>query len=163
MSDLGYLGTYRAGEEKRGRLLKKAALVLALLTLLGGVFGFLFRNYRETRQVEHFFALLRRGDYGSAYALWGCGKGSSCQSYTMDRFMEDWGPGSRHADLAALRIGKARGCASGVIVEARFGGGAAYLWVDRKSKDLGYAPQYVPGMMPVCNPVLRPSTTARMR
>ncbi len=143
----GYLETYGAGEEKRERLLKRLALVVAVLAVAGGTLYFVFRNYRETRQAEQFFDLLRQKDYTAAYALWGCTPDTPCPHYSMDRFMEDWGPSSSHSDLGALRITKVRGCSSGVIIESDFGGGVVeHLWVDRAGRSLGFAP------FPVCNP-----------
>jgi len=143
----GYLETYGAGQEKRERRLKRVALVAAVVIVAGGAFYFLFRNYRETKQAERFFELLRAKNYTAAYALWGCTPATPCRDYVMARFMEDWGPESGHADLNALKITKVRGCSAGVIVEANFGGGVIEnLWVDREHRQLGFAP------FSVCNP-----------
>jgi hypothetical protein len=147
----GYLEGYGVGEEKRERRLKRAALAAGLVLVAAGGFYFFFRNYRETRRAEQFFDLLRRRDYAGAYALWGCTESSPCRDYSMQKFLEDWGPASDHADLSRLQITHVRGCSSGVIVEANFGGGLIeFLWVDRKTRNLGFAP------FPVCNPVYRP-------
>lgn len=149
----GYLETYGVGQEKRERRLKRVALVAAAVIVAAGAFYFFFRNYRETQQAKLFFELLRNKDYTAAYALWGCTPATPCRDYSMARFMEDWGPQSGHADLSAFEITRVRGCSAGVIIEANFGGGVIeYLWVDRAHRNLGYAPQYVGGMMPVCNP-----------
>jgi len=143
----GYLEGYGAGEEKRERLLKRIALFVVLVLIVGGVSYLFLRNYRETRQVKLFFELLRKQDYAAAYRLWGCAKDTPCAGYSMERFLEDWGPKSPHADLSALKITKTRGCETGVIFETNFGKGEPeYLWVDRRTKNLGFAP------WPVCNP-----------
>ena len=148
----GYLETYGAGEEKRDRWRKRLALVAALLLVAGGTIYFFLRNYRETQQAELFFELLRNKDYTAAYALWGCTPATPCPGYSMPKFMEDWGPESGHADLGALQITRVRGCSSGVIIEANFGGGVIEnLWVDRENRHLGFAP------FVVCNPVYRPA------
>ncbi len=145
----GYLEGYGAGEEKRERLIHRVLLVVVLLLALGGTLYFVFRNYTESRQAERFFDLLRKQDYRAAYALWGCTEASPCRDYTMQKFLEDWGPKSQHADLSGLKITHTRGCSSGVIIEASFGlGRTEYLWVDRENKNLGFAP------WPVCNPRL---------
>jgi hypothetical protein len=147
----GYLENYGAGQEKRERRLKRVALVAALVVVVGGTSYFFLRNYRETQQAKLFFNLLRNKDYTAAYALWGCTPATPCRDYSMPKFMEDWGPGSGHAELAALQITNVRGCSSGVIIEANFGGGVIeYLWVDREHRNLGFAP------FPVCNPVYVP-------
>lgn len=144
----GYLERYGAGEEKRERLLRWTAVSLVTLLLVGGGAYLFFRNFFEVRRAELFLELLRKQDYASAYALWGCGDpGSSCQSYTMEKFLEDWGPKGLHANASALKITHTRGCSTGVIVEAEYGADQPeLLWVDRKTKNLGFAP------WPVCNP-----------
>ncbi len=143
----GYLEEYGAGEVKRGKIIKRITLAAVALIVILGALYFTFRNYREVRQAERFFSLLRVKDYAAAYSLWGCTASSPCSGYSMDRFLEDWGPKSQHADLSQLKITKTRGCSDGVIVIASFGKGQDEdLWVARSSLDLGFAP------WPVCNP-----------
>ncbi len=157
----GYLEAYGAGDEKRARLRKRIVIGVALILAVGGTFYFFFRNYRETKQAKRFFELLRAHDYTAAYALWGCTDATPCPNYPMSRFMQDWGPKSDHADLSALEFTKTRGCSDGVIIEANFGKGLIeYLWVDRAHRNIGFAPQYVEGVMSVCNPVYRPGAQA---
>jgi len=157
----GYLEAYGAGDEKRERLLRRTAIVVAVVLAIGGAFYFFFRNYRETKQAKLFFEFLGSQNYRAAYALWGCTDVTPCRHYPFEKFMEDWGPKSDHANVAALEITKTRGCSDGVIIEANFGQGLIeYLWVDRAHRNVGFAPQYVEGMMPVCNPVYRPGASA---
>jgi len=147
----GYLETYGAGAERRERHTKQLLLILAIILVAGGSFYFWFRNYRETRQAKLFFELLAKKDYKAAYALWGCTDATPCPNYDFSKFMEDWGPESDHSNPSSVEFTRIRGCATGVIVEVNFGGGVIeYLWVDRKTRDLGFAP------FPVCNPRYRP-------
>ncbi|MCC7175499.1 MAG: hypothetical protein IT159_09915 [Bryobacterales bacterium] len=147
----GYLETYGAGQVKRERRLKVVFSVALALAVAGGSLYFFLRNYHETRQAELFLNLLKQKDYTAAYALWGCTPSTPCPHYSMDSFMQDWGPESGHADLSKLQITKVKGCSTGVIIEANFGGGVIeHLWVDRASRQVGYAP------FTVCNPVYRP-------
>jgi hypothetical protein len=151
----GYLEKYGAGEEQREKLIKRVALLVAVVLIVGGVAYFLLRNYRETRQVKLFFELLGKKDYAAAYQLWGCTQTAPCRNYNLDKFMEDWGPRSPHASLSALKITKTRGCDTGVIFETNFGQGEpVYLWVDRATRNLGFAP------WPVCNPRMPNSPVA---
>jgi hypothetical protein len=151
-----YLETYGAREERREKFVKRLGLLLALLLLFGSTVYLLLRNYRETQQVKLFLELLRKQEFAAAYKLWGCTKSSPCSDYSMDRFLEDWGPKSTHADSSMSKITKTRGCATGVTVEAEFDKGPReYLWVDRQSRRIGFAP-YAPYL--VCNPKLSPQT-----
>jgi hypothetical protein len=145
----GFFESYRSGEAEREKRRWRVVLYVALALIAAATLYFVFRNYRETRQAKLFFELLGKKDYAAAYALWGCSEKSPCRDYVMTKFMEDWGPSSPHANLSAMKITKTRGCSAGVIVEADFGTAQPdYLWVDRKTKYLGFAP------WPVCNPRL---------
>jgi hypothetical protein len=149
----GYLEAYGAGDEKRAKLIRRVVLAVVLVLVAGTTFYFLFRNYRETQQAKLFLRLLSSRDYPAAYALWGCTEASPCRDYTLKMFLEDWGPQSPHNDTAALKISNTWGCSDGVIIELQSGTPEPdYLWVDRSSRNVGYAPQYVSGMRPVCNP-----------
>jgi hypothetical protein len=145
----GYLENYRAGEAEREKRIRWVALGVVVVLILAATLYFLLRNYRETQQAKLFFELLRKKDYTAAYALWGCTERTPCRDYVTAKFMEDWGPSSPRANLSAMKITKTRGCSTGVIFETDFGTGQPdYLWVDRKTKYLGFAP------WPVCNPRL---------
>jgi hypothetical protein len=145
----GYLEAYGAGVAQRERLVKRLALAVVSLLVIGGVLYFVLRDYRETRQARLFLELLRKQDYSAAYRLWGCTGSAPCPDYSIQRFMEDWGPQGLHADLSAVKITRTRGCTAGVIIETDFGKGQPeYLWVERKTRNLGFAP------WPVCNPRL---------
>ena len=149
----GYLEGFGAGEEKREGLIRRIALYIVLALCVGGVSYSFLRNYREARQARLFFESLRNQDYATAYRFWGCTLASPCRGYPLDKFMEDWGPKSPHADLSALKITMTRGCSTGVIIGLRFGAGEpVYLWVNRQDLSLGFAPQYDLEIPPVCNP-----------
>jgi hypothetical protein len=145
----GFFESYRSGEAEREKRRWRVVLYVALALIAAATLYFVFRNYRETRQAKLFFELLGKKDYAAAYALWGCSEKSPCRDYVMTKFMEDWGPSSPHANLSAMKITKTSGCATGVIIETDFGAGRPdYLWVDRKTKYLGFAP------WPGCHPRL---------
>lgn len=164
MSD--FLSGYGVEEERRERWIKRALLALAVATAAGLAFYLGYRTYPARRQVNQFLDYLRRQDYQSAYRLWGCTETSPCRDYSFEKFLEDWGPKSPHADaraahirnmswracgpgllfllgtLAARAFGE-RGCdcGSGVIHTVVFPGGEEVtLWYERKDKTLGFAP-----------------------
>lgn len=149
----GYLEAYGAGEEKRARLIKRTALLVLVVLAAGAALYFGFRDYREKQQAKLFVALLQQKSYPAAYALWGCTPTSPCRSYTMDKFLEDWGPQSAHADPSKLQIVNTRGCSGGVIFEVRSGGSEPdYLWVERGTRNVGFAPLADLFGRPVCDP-----------
>ncbi len=143
----GYLDSYGVGEEKRERIVKRAVIAVLVLLVVSGVLYFMFRNWREDRQMRLFLDLLRKQDYQAAYQLWGCGPSTPCRDYQFDRFLEDWGPKNPRGDPAAARISKTRSCETGVIYTLEYGkDDPLLLWVARSDRVLSFAP------WPSCNP-----------
>jgi hypothetical protein len=137
----GYLDNYGAGEERREKIIKTTALAVVLLVVIGGTLWFVFHDYRQERQVKHFFALLESRDYKAAYALWGCTDAKPCRDYPMSSFLQDWGPQGGRGEIANFRIAKSRSCGSGVIITASFGKGQEEkLWVQRDDLTIGFSP-----------------------
>lgn len=140
----GYLEHYGAGEERRGKLIKRSLLGLLLLILVGGPLAFYFWDFRQERQVMLFLDQLRAREYKSAYALWGCTDSTPCRDYAFDRFLDDWGPQSKYAVLSRYSVNKSRTCAAGVIVTVSLGADEERLMVDRETLVIGFSP------WPVC-------------
>jgi hypothetical protein len=139
-----YLEAYGSIEEqkaKRGTLVRRGILLLILLLAVGGLGYALFHNYREEAQVKGFLADLRKPDYQAAYGLWGCTDATPCRDYSFEKFMDDWGPKSGHADASSGHIGLSQSCGTGVILRVDYNGAAAVpLWVERGTRVVSYAP-----------------------
>jgi len=143
----GYLEGYGAGEERREKTIRWIILSVVLLAVIAIAGYYQFRNYREEKQIGAFLELLKRQDYKAAYALWGCTDAHPCPQYALDKFLEDWGPKSPHANIAAAKLAKTKSCDTGIIQFIEFpGNDEVQLWVERRDKVLGFAP------WPVCNP-----------
>lgn len=143
----GYLDHYGAGEERRETMIKRTVLTAVLVVIAAGILYFVFKNYRQERQVKSFFALLARPDYKAAYVLWGCTDANPCRDYPFTEFMKDWGPGSEHADARSYHITKTRSCGSGVIVTVDSSKKQEdKLWVQRDDLIIGFSP--LPGCPP---------------
>jgi hypothetical protein len=137
----GYLDQYGAGEERRIRIIKTVVISLVSVLVAGGILFFIFHNYREEQRVKSFFTLLSARDYKGAYALFGCTDATPCSAYGFDKFMEDWGPASGHADPSKARITRSRSCGSGVILTVDYGPNQQErLWVERKDMSIGFPP-----------------------
>ncbi len=136
----GYLDQYGAGEERRIRIIKTLVISVVTLAILGGIAFFVFHNYRQERQVKRFMELLEAHDYKGAYSLW-VRTESDRRGYPLDKFMEDWGPQSPHANVSNYRISKSRSCGSGVILTVDFGPSQQEkLWVQRNDLTIGFSP-----------------------
>jgi hypothetical protein len=142
-----FLDDYGVAEARRGRILKFILVALLVLVVAGGALYFSFRNYREQKQAKMFLNLLRDRRYEQAYRLWGCTPASPCRDYSFEKFLEDWGPDSPHADLARMEVVHTRSCSQGIIQILRFGqDDEVRLWVSRGDLTLGFAP------WPICDP-----------
>ena len=143
----GYLENFGAGEEQREKRRWRIVFSVLGLIVISGALYFAFRNYREEKQLTLFFDLLRQQNFKSAYEMWGCTEKTPCRDYSFDRFQEDWGSKSKHANLGSMKVVKTKSCDGGIIRIVDFGGGdEVNLWVDRKDRTIGFAP------WPVCNP-----------
>lgn len=140
----GYLDRYGEGYEQRAKRRKTIlAVVLVALCTAGGLY-FGLRNHRQKARVTQFVELLQKHDYTGAYRLWGCTETKPCPDYTFDKFMEDWGPQSKHAQIASYEITKSRACGSGVIVTVDFGQNPEEkFWVESSDLTIGYSPWQV--------------------
>jgi hypothetical protein len=143
----GYLDAYGVADAKRERTVRGLLLTAVALVIVGIVVYFLARDYREQQKIKSFLALLRNQDYQAAYGLWGCSEKSPCPQYPFKNFMEDWGPQSPHANIAAAKLGVKKSCEGGIIQFVEFPGKEeVQLWVERSNQTIGFAP------WPVCNP-----------
>jgi hypothetical protein len=142
----GFLEGYGASDARREKIIKRTAIVVIIAAILGISGYFYFRDWREQRQAQKFFTLLRQEDYQAAYRLWGCDPSRPCRDYSMDSFLEDWGPKSPHK-LQDLKLGGKKSCPGGIIQSVQFGADDELnLWVNRGDLTLSFAP------WPVCNP-----------
>ncbi len=135
MSD--YLEGYGAGDERRGRMIRRILLALAAVAVLGLVGYFFLRDYSEKSLAKHFVAQLNAKQFDDAYRTWGCTDAHPCRDYNYARFLEDWGP---NKSKSGWKITDVDGCPTGVIVTIGGGSDAMPLWIDRGGKTLGFSP-----------------------
>jgi len=134
----GYLDHYGAGEERREKAVKTIAVALVVSLVALGALYFVFKNWRQERQVKEFFELLAKQDYQPAYSLWGCSEAKPCRDYPFPEFYKDWGPPS---GKTGPEIAKTRSCGSGVIVTVRYSNKPEEkLWVERGDLVIGFSP-----------------------
>jgi hypothetical protein len=141
-----YLDHYGEGDARREKITKRIVLAaLAVAAAVGGTY-FALLNHSEKARVEQFARLLQNKDYKGAYAMWGCTDAKPCADYRFEKFMEDWGPSSKLAQVPSFEITRTRSCGTGVIVSVNFGGRDEKFWVEKKDLTIGFSP------WPVCPP-----------
>ena len=140
-----YLEEYGAAEEQRAqrvRLIKNSAIVLGSVLVVALIFYGIFKNRSEERQAKTFVSLLQAHDYPGAYKLWGCSDAHPCPDYPFNKFLEDWGDKSAHADQSTAHIGLSQSCGSGVVIRLDYKGSQepVALEVERSTKIISFAP-----------------------
>ena len=140
-----YLEAYGAAEEHRShrlRLLRNGSIALAVALIVGLTLFFVFRNHSEEQQVKTFVQLLQARNYAEAYRLWGCSESHPCRDYPFDKFQQDWGPASAHADESSAHLTMSQSCGSGVVIRLSYSGSeeAVPLWVERSNQVISFAP-----------------------
>ncbi|HXA67524.1 MAG TPA: hypothetical protein VNV82_20365 [Bryobacteraceae bacterium] len=140
-----YLETYGATEEHRAKrihLIKNAAIVVVSVIAVALIAYAIFKNRSEEQQAKTFVSLLQAHDYQGAYRLWGCSDAHPCQDYRFDKFMEDWGPKSTHANQSTAKIGLSQSCGSGVVIRLDYQGSEepVTLDIERGTKVISFAP-----------------------
>ncbi len=143
----GYLEGYDAGGDRRDKIIRSIVIGAVAVLIVGTALYFEFRNYKEEQQVKQFLAELGKKNYQGAYSYWGCTPDHPCPQYAFDKFLEDWGPKSPHANIQEAKLARIKSCDNGIIEFLHFPGQEEVtLWVNRKDKSVGFAP------WPVCNP-----------
>jgi len=141
---MGYLDEYGAAEAKRARtvrVIKTSAIVLVAVLAVGSVLYAVFKNYSEEQRVKSFLSLLQNHRYPEAYQLWGCSETQPCPNYKYEKFLEDWGPKSAHADESSAQIAVSQSCGTGVLLRVDYKSAEPMpLWVERDTKVVSYAP-----------------------
>ena len=77
--------------------------VIVVLLVAAVTMYFTFRYYPEKKAAERFFDALVAGQTERAYALW-----KPAESYRMDDFLADWGPGGYYGPVKSYKIMGAR-------------------------------------------------------
>jgi len=137
----GYLDNYGVSDAKREKNVKRWVLICTGVVLVALVGYWFLHDFREKRQVSQFMDLLKERKYDDAYRLWGCDPAKPCRDYSLQKFMEDWGPKSPHADVTKAHVRRTRSCDGGVIQIIQFApGDEVLLYVDRTQRQIGFSP-----------------------
>lgn len=153
-----FLSQYSSADRTREKAVRWILIVIAAVAALWVVdwtlttYGtFNLRDIREQHRAHQFFHLLSEKQYEAAYRMWGCDPARPCRDYSLQKFMEDWGPKSPASDVSKEHVNAVRHCKTGIIEVIDFGAGDPLnLWVESKDMTLSFAP------WPVCNPRWQP-------
>ncbi len=121
---------------RRRRLLLGGIALLVVLSLAGYLY---WPRYVARRTVTHFMDAIQRHNYQMAYFIWQ----ANPREYSMDRFMQDWGPSSSWGTIKTFSIDGVESPgsnSSGLVVFVKINGrhDEARLWVERKTHELSF-------------------------
>ena len=138
---MSYLDSYGVADARKERRNRRILLTLLAVVVAAGSLFLWFKNYRQEQCVKEFCALLARGDYRAAYAMWGCRVEAPCPNYDYKSFLEDWGPASPVGEVKSYQLGRSRETGSGVVIPVIINQGKPVrLWVEKSTGVLGFAP-----------------------
>ncbi|MBI3683066.1 MAG: hypothetical protein HY235_22055 [Acidobacteria bacterium] len=136
----GYLEGYGAGEAEREKKIRWILLSALAVSVVSGILYFLFRDYKEEKQISRFLEVLSRQDYKAAYTFWGCSEQTPCRDYPYSAFLDDWGPKGVNAKFSAGKLAGSERCGTGLVASVAAGGEQLALWVERSNGVVSYAP-----------------------
>jgi hypothetical protein len=137
----GYLDTYGVADARRERRWKAIVLGVLAFAIVALVVFLFFRNRAEKGVANNFLDALRAHNYQRAYQIWGCTPESPCRDYSMQKFMEDWGPNGLYRNAGAIHFTMVDACGAGVVLTVQYPNAEPFgLWVDRSTKVMGFAP-----------------------
>ena len=137
----GYLDQYGAGDERRIKIIKTLVISLVTLVVLGGVAVFRFPQLSAGASGEPLPGAAAGEGLPGRPTNFGWHGEKDRPGYPFQSFLQDWGPGSAHADVSGSKISKSRSCGNGVILTVDFAKGKQEkLWVQREDLVIGFSP-----------------------
>ena len=136
----GYLDTYGAGEEARGRWIKWTVAAVLAVAIIGTSCYLYFRTWSQERALDRFFAALESKDFQSAYRMW-CPTDNSCKYYPFEMFEKDWGPATPYSHGSAAKVDNVDYCGESVVFNVSYPNADPLVLVVKRENDLiGFPP-----------------------
>jgi hypothetical protein len=136
----GYLDTYGAGEERRGRWIKRIVVGVLAVAIIGTSSYLYFRTWTQEQTIKRFFAALENKDFQGAYRMW-CPTDNFCKYNPFDMFEKDWGPATPYSHANAAKVDNIDYCGDGVVFNISYPNAEpVILWVERSTNIISFAP-----------------------
>ena len=136
----GFLDTYGAGEERRGRWIKWTVLSVLAVAIVSTCSYLYFRTWTQEQTLKRFFATLESRDFRGAYKMW-CPTADFCRYNPFDKFQQDWGPSTPYSHGSAAKVDNIDYCGEGVVFNISYpNADKLVLWVERATNIISFAP-----------------------
>src|SRR5579862_6959270 len=107
---------YGVAEARQERRRKKTVLIGLAVILVVAVSYFSLRTRAQERVMAQFLQTLPEKRYEDAYKMWG----PANKGYPPESLLEDWGPSSKYADAARLKVDHVDYCGPGVVFDVTY-------------------------------------------
>ncbi len=104
-------------------------------------------NWPEEHRVDLFFHAVEAKDYSKAFGIWNGDTHwqehpDKYKLYPYGQFESDWGPSGEYGTITRAKILVSKQYGTGVVIGVRVNGNmkTVFLWVERKSKTIGFSP-----------------------
>ena len=104
-------------------------------------------NWPEEHRVDKFFHAIEAKDYARAFGDWNNDPNwqqhpDQYKLYPYTQFMSDWGPTSEYGVITSAKILVTKEYGTGVVIGVRINGNpkALFMWVEKKTKTIGFSP-----------------------
>lgn len=104
-------------------------------------------NWPEEHRVNTFFHAVEAKDYPQAFGIWNNDPQwqqhtDEYKNYSYQAFLSDWGPNGENGAISKAKIVVTKQYGTGVVIGVQINGNpkTLFLWVERKSKTLGFSP-----------------------
>ena len=133
---MGYLDAYGVADQRREKIVKRTFLWGGSALVIVVVAYFSLRTYGQQRVMNQFLSEIQHQQYADAYRMWGCPE--QCKFYSMDKFMEDWGPSGEFAKTTNWKVQHVDYCDDGVNFDLNLPDDAG-LWVNRSTNIISFS------------------------
>lgn len=104
-------------------------------------------NWPEEHRLNTFFHAVEAKNYPQAFGIWTGDPNwqqhpQEYQNYTYQAFLSDWGPNSEYGVITKAKIEVTKQYGTGVVIGVKVNDNpkTLFLWVERKSKTIGFSP-----------------------
>lgn len=136
-----FMEGYGETEARRGRILKRIAIVTLVAAIVGTSGYFYFRTFFQKRVAARFIDTVEAQDLDAGYSMW-CPAETPCRFYSRERYERDFGPEGTYRNIADAKTRYVDYCDSGVVLSYEYPGSSDLLalWVDRSTGIVSFAP-----------------------
>lgn len=134
-------------DARRARTRRNILITILIAIPFIAFFTWYFWNWPEEHRVNEFFHAVEIKNYPLAFGIWNHDPHwqqhpDQYKTYPYQTFLSDWGPSGDYGVITSTKIAVTKEYGTGVVIGVRVNGNpkTLFLWVERKSKTIGFSP-----------------------